>query len=268
MDDELDAIVSQASNPNLIPGIYNYCDRRCERCRFTERCLVYVEMGPSTGSGQGPSTSSGQRRDRGAPGGDETSMLDGLRRSFTRTFEIVHIIAERHGIDLSMTGDELKESEQEQEELRRRAEGDSLVRLARHYLETTWPILRALRPIVISRRDPAVIEAVETIDELCVSISAKIYRAVSGSLDADFDATDPQSDANGSAKVARVLVAESCDAWRLLMEVGRAAANGVPAQLVRRLEELEAGLAARFPQAMEFVRPGFDTEPLGPAVSD
>src|SRR5258708_37804689 len=31
-----------AGNPDLISGIYNYCDRWCERCPFTSRCLVYA----------------------------------------------------------------------------------------------------------------------------------------------------------------------------------------------------------------------------------
>src|SRR5215510_147660 len=31
-----------ASNPDLISGIYNYCDRWCERCPLTSRCLVYA----------------------------------------------------------------------------------------------------------------------------------------------------------------------------------------------------------------------------------
>jgi hypothetical protein len=26
-----------------IVGIYNYCDRWCERCTFTSRCAVYVD---------------------------------------------------------------------------------------------------------------------------------------------------------------------------------------------------------------------------------
>jgi len=26
-------------NPQYIPGIYNYCDRWCERCQFTSKCL-------------------------------------------------------------------------------------------------------------------------------------------------------------------------------------------------------------------------------------
>ena len=28
-------------NPKFISGIYNYCDRWCERCRFTAYCRVY-----------------------------------------------------------------------------------------------------------------------------------------------------------------------------------------------------------------------------------
>jgi hypothetical protein len=31
-----------AQNEKLIPGIYNYCDRRCERCSFTSRCLNFA----------------------------------------------------------------------------------------------------------------------------------------------------------------------------------------------------------------------------------
>ena len=31
-----------ASNPDLISGIYNYCDRWCERCPLTSRCLVFA----------------------------------------------------------------------------------------------------------------------------------------------------------------------------------------------------------------------------------
>ena len=30
-------------HPEYIPGIYNYCDRGCERCPFTRRCRNYVD---------------------------------------------------------------------------------------------------------------------------------------------------------------------------------------------------------------------------------
>jgi len=44
------------------------------------------------------------------------------------------------------------------------------------------------------------------------------------------------------------------------MEIGRATADGVPMALVRVLDEIDAGLVKRFPRAMSFIRPGFDTE--------
>ena len=30
------------NNKNFIPGIYNYCDRWCERCFFTARCINFA----------------------------------------------------------------------------------------------------------------------------------------------------------------------------------------------------------------------------------
>jgi len=42
---ELDRKIARARDPRLIPGIYNYCDGRCRRRAFTERCLVFRESG-------------------------------------------------------------------------------------------------------------------------------------------------------------------------------------------------------------------------------
>lgn len=33
---------AQAGDPRFIPGIYNYCDRWCERCPLSNRCLTYA----------------------------------------------------------------------------------------------------------------------------------------------------------------------------------------------------------------------------------
>jgi hypothetical protein len=242
-DAEFDAMIGRAKDPNLVPGIYNYCDRRCARCAFTSRCLSYLES----------------RRDQAeAGGGARLPVRTLVGRSLGRAFEMMQVIARREGIDLSLTPDELAEAEREQADQDRVLEGDPLVALARRYSATTWPIVQALVPIVADRGDAASIEAVSRIGEICGLISSKIYRAVSGTNEPEFDAADVQTDANGSAKLARLLVADSHAAWRVLMEVERAAADGVPAALVRVLDELDASLAARFPRAMDFRRPGFD----------
>ena len=100
-------------------------------------------------------------------------------------------------------------------------------------------------------------------------ISSKTYRAVLSAMELDdqkpvggveLEEAD-WTDVRGSAKCARLFIASSIRAWRVLMEVGRATADGVPARLVQVLTDLDDGLAARFPDAMRFVRPGLDEGP-------
>jgi hypothetical protein len=89
-------------------------------------------------------------------------------------------------------------------------------------------------------------------------ISSKLYRAICGQAEAGDERDEAQTDVNGSARVALIGIGESRRAWAVLMEAGRATANGVPAQAVRILEELDAAVRERFPRVMEFMRPGFD----------
>ena len=35
-------LLKMAEDPRFIEGIYNYCDRWCERCAFSSRCLLYA----------------------------------------------------------------------------------------------------------------------------------------------------------------------------------------------------------------------------------
>ena len=101
-------------------------------------------------------------------------------------------------------------------------------------------------------------EAVDTIGWFSTLISAKIRRAICGQADGWESPDGVQTDHNGSAKVALLGIAESRAAWGVLMEAGKATADGVPAQAVRILDELDRNLRTRFPRATEFVRPGFD----------
>jgi len=251
MDDvDFDAMVARAANPSLIPGIYNYCDRRCDRCRFAGRCFHNLERG---------------RRQDGTSGADSVeSVALIMTRSLERTMEMLRIAADRLGVDLEADDSDGREPMPLDVAAASvdRASHDPLVVKSREYTDTVWPITRALRPILEARGDPDVIEALDTIDWLCVSVSSKTFRAVSSFYGGWEDPTDLQSDANGSAKVARLFIADCRRAWLVLTEAGRAAADGVPARLIKLLDELDRDIAARFPRAMDFIRPGFDTEPI------
>ena len=236
------------SDPTLIPTISSYCDRRCERCRFRERCGAYR----LAGSWNDPPA----QHDDVVP--DDTGA-GAVIRSLRQTVNKLRQLAETYGLAQDFTGGEDREEAGHYEQaLEDKTMADAIVQSAKHYFLTTMPIVRALRPLTHARGDEAVIEAVDTIEAVAHLVASKVFRAISAIHEDDHDPDDIQSDANGSAKIARILIADSRAAWRVLMELGRASADGVPAQLVRRLDEIDEGLASRFPRAMEFVRPGFD----------
>lgn len=240
MDDaEFDRLIARASSPKLIPGIYNYCDRVCARCHFTDRCLSYIENNEEEAQG-----------DRASE-----PVEDVVRRSLDRSLGMIQVIAERHGIDLSAIPDD-----GEHDRVSTLGKGDPLVRRAREYSLAAHPIAKALGPLVAARRDRELVEAVDTIAWLCITVSSKTSRAVTGALRAEYDPAEEQTDANGSAKVALLLIDQSREAWRVLMKAGKATGNGTPAKLVGMLDDLEARLRERFPRAMDFVRPGFDED--------
>jgi hypothetical protein len=236
---EFDRLVARARNPRLIPGIYNYCDGRCPRCPFTQRCLTFLDS-----------------EELKSAGGDERPLADVVGESLQRTMEMLAEAARREGVDLAAVEDERSDAEPGPDIDRHRQ--DPLAVRAREYGRLAWRIGRAIAPIAAARDDAPLTEAVETIEWFSSMISAKLYRAVCGQAEGWEDAGDAQTDFNGSAKIALIGIGESRQAWAVLMEVGRATADGVPAQAVRMLDELDRTVRERFPRVMEFIRPGFD----------
>jgi hypothetical protein len=247
---EFDHLVARARDPRLIPGIYNYCDGRCSRCSFTQRCLHYLDSHELT-----------------SESGSERSLADALGDSLQRTFEMLAEVARREGFDLdaqplvrsagafALQDDQASAVAGEDHDRHR---DDPLAVRSREYRELAWRIAHAIEPMALARDDAPLVDAVETIEWFSSKISSKVYRAICGQAEGWEGRDEAQTDFNGSAKIALISISESLRAWRVLMETGRATADGVPARAVAMLEALDAELRARFPRAMEFVRPGFD----------
>lgn len=237
MNPELEAMVARASNPKWIPAIYNYCDRRCARCRFNDRCFAYSE-------------------DRLDSGSD--TIVEVASRDFSRAIGLLQAYAEREGIDLDAIADD---PEADAAQARRDAMfDDPLVRLAHDYATSAHSIVKALdAPELQTRASVDVRDAVSSIGWLCTMIAPKICRALYGQIDPPAIDDDPvQNDSNGSAKVARLMIADSIAAWHVINEEGCAPETATTRQLAATLERIDAEVADRFPRAMEFVRPGFD----------
>ena len=121
-----------------------------------------------------------------------------------------------------------------------------------------------LRNLDSSGNAAAIAAAVTDVTALAGSIGAKIYRAISSSyLDYDLSQVGDhpvQNDANGSAKIALLMIEESKTAWNIITDTPSVLDRGLTRDLMARLEAIERDMRRRYPNAMSFVRPGFDEE--------
>ena len=237
MDQDLEELVARASDSRWIPAIYNYCDRRCARCRFNERCFAFNEEA---------------RESRG-----DEDIVDVASRSLNRSVRLLRAYAEREGLDLEADPGGI-----EGEPARAEVEQDPLVGAAHEYAIESGQLLNALATQLDAGGAVDVRDAVDSLQWLSTMIGPKIHRAFACQRDATWPADHPtQNDSHGSAKIARLMIADSLAAWRVVNEIGRAALDSPTRSLAARLERIDHDLATRIPRAMEFVRPGFD-EPV------
>jgi hypothetical protein len=103
-------------------------------------------------------------------------------------------------------------------------------------------------------------DAREVIQWYQYQIAVKIMRALSCRSDGwedDPEMADFPKDSDGSAKVALIGIDRSIAAWRLVqLSVPDRAGSIVP--LILQLERLRKRVERGFPEARDFVRPGFD----------
>jgi hypothetical protein len=252
--DQVDEKKPPAPRPRFVPGVYNYCDRWCERCPFNTRCVIaalHVRLEEARARGEDLASVD-------VPDEDPSAEDDGVARPWLDA-------AFAAAVNRPPTPAEERELEERRQERDRLRKADPLVVRSREYADLACRIATVLRADLEGRGDPVVLAALETIAWHAFAIAAKTSRAVGGELrrlldDEEDEETEDDllSDWNGSAKVARLMIAESREAWTVLMQVGRATADGLPVKMVERLERLDQDLAGRFPRAMDFVRPGFD----------
>jgi hypothetical protein len=237
---EFDALIARAGDPNLIPGIYNFCDRRCERCRFKTRCFDYLE----------------QRREAVLTSGAVVGPNEELQARFTQTIDMLGIIGKRLGVDLRALA---SDAEDDTDFTFRRCQRDPLVVLAGRYSKGAAEICDAFGEGPAADEE-AVRQAASDIEYLALMIPAKTFRAVFSSIDPDLDPDGVSCDAMGSAKLSRLLIRESREAWHVLLRKGAVRSGGPPSRVLTMLEQLDEALHARFPTCMEFKRPGLDDD--------
>jgi hypothetical protein len=258
-----------AQDPTNIQGIFNYCDRWCERCSFSGRCLSF-KMGEAR-ERRKTEASSGPRSDE-----ENAIFWDDIAASFALTLRLVKREAKKHGIDLdSPAALEHARRDKRRRECQAAREGSALHAAANGYVETGRTILERLTP-QLREADEAlnlqlrlgtgtpdstareIRDALEVVQWYLFFIDVKLRRAVASRVDVCQEADDSSpSDADGSAKIALVAIDRSLAAWARLREHLTGESDAILDLLVR-LERLRRAVEAEFPRARQFKRPGFD----------
>ncbi len=275
----------EAEQGDFISGIYNYCDRWCERCAMTDRCSQFamaavmdavdgVEVELPEAEPERDASDFWKPFDEGGEGfgegWDESSDEDDVE-------------------DVWLEDDENDESEEESFR-RREAEREEdrnhpcsvesmrYLKQVRDWLESNQAELEERGILMEANTEPRrsihsdeVVErqrdAIEVISWYHFQIHVKLQRALGSrrteaemppDLLVDDDGVPFPSDADGSAKVALVGIDRSLAAWSLLRDRLPDHAEAIFEILVR-LDGVRRLAEREFPQARAFKRPGFDS---------
>jgi hypothetical protein len=235
-----------ANNPDLISGIYNYCDRWCERCPLTSRCLVYA-----TEQEDNELFENHDRRN--------SAFWQKLGAIFQETRELIGGWASAAGVDLNGHADDDDEVRHHRKRL---VDNHPLTRAGKKYANTASDWFRELDQTIDLERESSdeLEDAREVIQWYQYQIAVKTMRALSGrkeELEEACELSHLPKDSDGSAKVALIGIDRSIAAWRLMqLSLPERDVSVVP--LILQLERLRNRLEHSFPAARDFVRPGFD----------
>jgi len=230
-----------AQSDDFIEGIYNYCDRRCGKCRFTSKCLSYASFPDSEVLSE-----------------EETAEY--VANNLEATGMMLDEIAGNINIDYSpLAGDEIDFE-------RHKPFRDNLSNFANVIAKETHKWLQAIEPSTGIRKVNSLKlydehrkdyhEALEDILYYLFFVAAKLGRAVMvfpESVDSEYR----ERNSNGSAKVALIAIDRTLKAWGVIVKE-RPEYEDPILDIIIKNEKLRSDIEKRFPVARSFIRPGLD----------
>lgn len=236
-------IAELVNRPEVIPGIHNYCDRWCERCPFTKRCTVYLmeqELGADS-----------EERDL-----QNKKFWDRLSLIYEVTMDLVRDSASEMGINL----DDVDLSDIEAEPELPETDTEKTAKLYSHtvldWLKKNVDSFTGKAQLFAAVDEEQLVSFADALDVIrwySIFIATKTHRALHN-MDDDF-----RDDSLGSAKIALIAVDRSIAAFTFLY-------HHLPEhedeliKLMALLSNVKKGLLQSLPDAMAFIRPGFDEE--------
>ncbi len=258
--------LKRAANPNFIAGIYNYCDRWCERCEFTNRCLNHE-------------VSSEHEKNLEGLDASNKEFWEEMSKIFSFTMDLIQYVSKMKGIDLSAPDDEAVEQVMKNwKETDDQAENHPISIDAKKYNEMVDEFFENNKELFVQkenewntqirlglneeksiRESNEIKDIFEIISWYNPQIYVKMMRALTGKFEGeDFeDENGFQRDSDGSAKVALIGIDRSIGAWGKMHEMFPEKTDDIISILLH-LDTLRKQIEKYFPQARNFKRVGFD----------
>lgn len=249
---------------NFIEGIYNYCDRWCERCPLTSRCRLFAveQEAFDTPASRDP---------------QNEAFWEGLHRIFEQTGEMLAEMIREQGFDPDEVFADAAAEAAEQDS-RPPWEKYPLVGQAQRYTQRVNEWFASREALFEDKSDELISQAlaqiagtdpeaeawrigdaVDVIRWYQFQMGIKLTRALEkGHFDDPALREAEDYDANGSAKVALLGMDRSIAAWSILYEAFPEEGDSILTVLAH-LDRLRRSAESAFPEARRFVRPGFDT---------
>jgi len=245
----------------FIAGIYNYCDRWCERCDFTEVCRTFAmekEFIEMLEQQRAKSEDDEPRLDADAPE-DEISEGPDLEETGRSTGDDVPM-----DLGFDMNNDEFDDPRKDFFSAENKAERHALTVMADKYVDESHDWIEDqynfveknfTRFVALGDTDE-LMDAFEVILRYHFFVPVKLRRALLGYFeqeDDDFEAYDM----NGTAKVALIAMDDSIASLIILKRFFKDKKD-ILDNLIEQLKNLRIESEKIFPDARAFIRPGLD----------
>jgi len=234
------ALDEAAHNPQTIRGIFNWCDRWCERCAQTERCTVYKATEHLSFD-------------------EPENFFKSLSTVFETTMDMLKEHAEKNGLDF----ESLEESNFEDDYIHEKylVRNDAGVALAREYGKRVkhWldaPDRKDEFGMELRLQDAMLSDCLDVVRWYQHLLEVKLMRALMSQKDEDERESIPY-DSIGNAKLLLVSIERNIGAWGYLYQKFKEDEDEILDILVC-LQRLNKRVEQAFPEAHTFIRPGLD----------
>lgn len=251
-----------STQPDFIPGIYNYCDSWCERCALTSRCRSFQLQQESSLTEPDPNA----------------SLVEQLTEALNMTKQYMERLSKKATSipPVSPSPEEQLTLEEAVLSRRHQTKDHPAATLAASYLKQTGVWLTSEKKL-LEKAGHQQLQAVElgirTEDEAMVRLNAlkdaheqiRWYRTlIPVKTKAALRAVDERTDDayllsyyNGKAKLVLVSIDQSLAAWQTIMAYYPETTDNL-LSVLSLLSQLNRQMETLFPDARAFKRPGLD----------